>query len=164
LTAAIFSANKITAFCVNLLTDYRLAYATWEGNLFKKSVMEGLRLESKKDGLIVISERSRFNFRPYQSLKQRQLIVDCEMENVLFESAHSTVPPDPAQHQVDVSTEDEALNSLSQALADPFGPGSRYDEISFTLFLDNKTIRVVDFRAYSKAIEIKAKEFTQDYK
>ncbi len=164
LAAAIFSANKITAFCVNLLTDYELAYATWEGNLLKKSEMEGLRLKSKKDGFIVIAERSRFNFRPYQSLKRRQLIVDCEMENVLFESAYSTVPPEPEQHKMDVSTGDEALDSMSQALADPFGPGSRYEQISFTLFLDNRTIRVVDFEAYSKAIEIKAKEFTQDYK
>jgi hypothetical protein len=164
LTAAIFFADKITVFCINRFTDYKFAYLTWEGNLFKKSVMEGLRLESKKNGFVVISERSRFDLRPYQSLKQRQLIVDCKMENVLFGTAYSTVPPDPEQFEMDVATEDEAMNSLSQALADPFGPGSRYDEISFTLFLDKRTVRVVDFRAISKAIEIKAKEFTQEYK
>ncbi|MFH1552097.1 MAG: hypothetical protein ABID83_00445 [Candidatus Omnitrophota bacterium] len=134
---AVFFWDKIAAFSVNRFTDYGVAYDKWVGNPFGKSEIEGLSLELKNEGILIKANQTLFNFRTGRLLRQGQLFLGCEMKGVSFAFTGKSQPD---------------TNSADDILAIPFGPGQKYERITFTASLDKKTLKVSDFRADSKDV------------
>jgi hypothetical protein len=152
-TIIFLNINGLATFCVNKLTDYTLTYDKWSGNLLTNSEIHNIRVESGKDKLLISAKDVFLDFRLKDSLKDMNIVVGCKLQDVAFGSITET--------SKEVSEEEGDIgDSLSGALADPFGPGQRYSKITFILLLEWDKVTLYDFQAYSKEIEIKAKEFT----
>ncbi|MBD3425965.1 MAG: hypothetical protein GF409_01885 [Candidatus Omnitrophica bacterium] len=149
--------NRVATLCINGLTDYDLNYGKWSGNLLGQSRIEDIALVSQEDELLVKAQTVLMDFKMKESLKSMQLRMGCVLQDVSFSSTEEADKLKPA------SADDppkDLTESVSDSLADPFGPGQRYDNISFLLVLECQRVTLYDFRAYSDQIEIRAKEFT----
>jgi hypothetical protein len=160
LTTIIFlNINSFATLCVNGLTDYALTYDKWSGSLLGQSEIRGIILESKKDKLSITAKDVFIDFKLKESIKSMRIVAGCRLQDVAFDSMGEAAK-EISEGAASAGEETDMEESISGALTDPFGPGQRYDKITFTLLLGWDKVTLYDFQAYSKEIEIKAKEFT----
>lgn len=158
-TVVFLNINRFATLCVNGLTDYNLTYDKWSGNLLSHSEIHGISLESGKDKLLITAKDVFLDFKLKESLKGMRIVVGCRLQEVVFGSADKTAE-EISGKAASAGGQTDIGESISGALTDPFGPGQRYDKITFTLLLDWDKVTLYDFQAYSKEMEIKAREFT----
>ena len=134
-----YCIDRIAAFSVNSFTDYRLSYDRWGSNGLDGAEIRGLRFGLENKRFVINAEKARFDLRTRQSLRQRQFIVDCEIEGVTFAVGDESKPSIPFSGNI---------------LTFPFRPDQKYEQIIFTVFLDTNTVKIMDFKAYSRDIRM----------
>ncbi|MEA3489319.1 MAG: hypothetical protein U9R44_03125 [Candidatus Omnitrophota bacterium] len=139
-----FNAGRVAAFSIDHFTDYRLSYGQWTGNPIGKSEIDGLSLDLKGKSITVRADKALLNCDARKLLWLRQLNLECEMGGVSLTSKGETVP---------------FVVFSDNVLANLFGPDQKYEKIIFTLFLDEATLKITGFKAYSKDVRIQG-DFT----
>ncbi len=138
ISLSVFYMDRIAAFAVNHFTGYSLTYDRW-GNPFDRREIDGLVIEERGKRVGVRAEKTRLGFMIRRSIEQKGLLLRCEMEGVSFGVKKQNNPPP---------------SSTGNILEFPFSPEHEYERISFTAYLNRKTIKISDFEAYSKNIRM----------
>lgn len=130
-------ADKIAAFSVDHLTEYRLSYDKW-GNPFDRSQVEGMLVEVKDKGIGLHAKEANFHLQLNELLTKRELVVYCEFKEVSPVVLGKTQPTETG----------------SDILAIPFSAGQVYGDVDFTLTFTGDTLRISSFRAISKDVRV----------
>ncbi|MFQ5952060.1 MAG: hypothetical protein ACE5JK_01470 [Candidatus Omnitrophota bacterium] len=134
-----FFQNNLITYSINRFAGLVVMYDSSGGNIFQGADIKGLLIETGQGRPGISAEEAVLNLRSRESLKNKRLIFDCVMHGVKFVYKDTD--------KTDAAPEDNIL-------ALPFSPDQKYEKITFTAYLDRKTVEIRDFDAYSKDIRM----------
>ncbi len=129
--------DRIAAFSINHLTDYRIFYDKWGSSPFNRSDIQDLRFDVLKNGFAVTAKTAHFDLRFRESINARKLILDCRLQDVRF--LRNSGSSDPATQSM---------------FTVPFDPDWHYISIVFSIIYGGGDLKIKGFRALADDIKL----------